>query len=97
MTVWARSGAWPPRAQTAKGESLNPVTFDHAARFLRHARTQLRTCSSTECLHVSAGRRKSYAGGRRVADRVQARRPDRELLGFLPGQLLRPPAGQLGG
>jgi hypothetical protein len=26
-----------------KGESLNPVTVDHAAGFLRHARTQLRT------------------------------------------------------
>ena len=29
--VWARSGAWPPRAQTGEGEKLDPLEDDHAA------------------------------------------------------------------
>jgi hypothetical protein len=41
QAVWARSGAWPPRAQTGKGENLTPVTADHPAGTLRHPKTQL--------------------------------------------------------
>ena len=29
--VWARSGAWPPRAQTGEGEKFGPLDEDHAA------------------------------------------------------------------
>jgi hypothetical protein len=39
--AWARSGAWPPRAQTERARSLGPFAEDHAARFLSNARTQL--------------------------------------------------------
>src|SRR5690349_14415911 len=39
--VWARSGAWPPRAQTERARSLDPFADDHAVRFLSNARTQL--------------------------------------------------------
>jgi hypothetical protein len=39
--AWARSGAWPPRAQTERARSLGPFADDHAVRFLSNARTQL--------------------------------------------------------
>jgi len=29
--AWARSGAWPPRAQTGEGENSRPLADDHAA------------------------------------------------------------------
>ena len=29
--VWARSGAWPPRAQTERARKLDPLEDDHAA------------------------------------------------------------------
>lgn len=39
--AWARSGAWPPRAQTERARSLGPFEEDHALRFLSNAKTQL--------------------------------------------------------
>jgi hypothetical protein len=39
--AWARSGAWPPRAQTERARSLGPFADDHAVRFLSNARTEL--------------------------------------------------------
>lgn len=39
--AWARSGAWPPRAQTERARSLGPFEDDHALRFLSNAKTQL--------------------------------------------------------
>jgi hypothetical protein len=39
--VWARSGAWPPRAQTERARSLSPVVVDHDAGTLGQPKTQL--------------------------------------------------------